>query len=126
MTDFLELAFIFIGIAALILLPLSIILLRLTLDRRVRKQLAADKEYNHYPDWYFGVGRAMVFGYASIFTFANNSQLIMNCYDGFDVKAFANRSERFFAYCLVFSLFFFGVGGTIYSLLDWFGVIHLE
>jgi len=115
-----------IGMMGMIFLPLSILLLRLTLDRRVRKQLAADKEYNHYPDWYFGVGRAMVFGYASIFTFANNSQLIMNCYDGFDVKAFANRSERFFAYCLVFSLFFFGVGGTIYSLLDWFGVIHLE
>ncbi len=126
MIDLLELVFIFIGITALILLPLSILILRLTLDRRIRQQLPPDKIYNNYPDWYFGFGRAIIFGCASVWDRANNSWQMKLFYNGFDVKKFSNCFERFFAYCLFLSLLLFGVGGTTYSLLDWFGVIHLE
>jgi len=126
MTNFVELAFIFIGITALILLPLSILLLRLTLDRRIRKQLAADKEYNNYPDWYFGFGRAIIFGYASVWDRANNSWQIKTFYDGFDVKNFANRFERFITYSLFFSLTILMIGGVLFIVLEILGIINRE
>ncbi len=123
MTDFLELAFILIVITAVILGPLSVLVLRLTLDRRVRKQLPKDKEYDAYPDWYFGFGRAMIFGYASVWDRANNSWQMELFYEGFDVKSFANPFEKFATYCLFFSLIILIGGGAVYIVLEAWGLI---
>jgi len=111
---------------AAIVLPLSIICLRLTLDRRVRKKLPADKEYNNYPDWYFGFGRALIFGYASVWNRANNSWQLKIFYDGFDVKNFANRFERFITYSLFLSLVILVIGGVFYTALEILDFIVIE
>ncbi len=123
MTDFLELAFILIVITAVILLPLSMLVLRLTLDRRVRQQLPKDKEYDAYPDWYFGFGRAIIFGCASVWDRANNSWQMQLFYEGFDVKSFANPFEKFVAYCSFFGVTVLAGGGTIYIILEALGLI---
>ncbi len=120
--SYFEWLFYIIGMLALILLPLSMLVLRLTLDRRVRKQLPKDKEYDAYPDWYFGFGRAMIFGYASVWDRANNSWQMQLFYEGFDVKSFANPFEKFATYCLFFSLFILVGGGAVYIILDAWGL----
>ncbi len=120
---YLELTFAFTVTFSGILLPLSILVLRLTLDRRVRQQLPKDKEYDAYPDWYFGFGRAIIFGCASVWDRANNSWQIKFLYEGFDVKSFANPFEKFSAYCLLFSLFILVGGGAVYIILEALGLI---
>ena len=115
-----------VGMLGLICLILPIPILRFTLDRRVRKQLPADKVYDNYPDWYFGFGRAIMFGYASIWDRANNSWQIQVFYDGFDVKSFANRFEKFIAYSFCFGLIVIVGGGTIYTILEFLGIIKVN
>ena len=109
-----------------VLLPLSILMLRLTLDRRVRKQLPKDKDYGYYPDWYCGFGRTIIFGCASVWDRANDSWQMKLFYGGFDVKSFANCFEKFMTYCLFFSLIVLCGGGAIYALLEFFGVIVVK
>jgi hypothetical protein len=111
---------------ALLALPLSILLLRLTLGRRVRKQLPKGKDYGYYPEWYCGFGRAIIFGCASVWDRANDSWQMKLFYGGFDVKSFANCFEKFMTYCLFFSLIVLCGGGAIYALLEFFGVIVVK
>ncbi len=120
---YLELTFAFTVTFSGILLPLSILILRLTLDRRVRKQLPKDKEYDAYPDWYFGFGRTITFGCASVWDRANNSWQMQLFYEGFDVKSFASPFEKFATYCLFFSLFILVGGGAVYIILEALGLI---
>ncbi len=121
--SYFEWLFYIIGMLALILLPLSMLVLRFTLDRRVRKQLPKDKEYDAYPDWYFGFGRTVTFGCASVWDRANNSWQMQLFYEGFDVKSFANPFEKFATYCLFFSLFILIGGGAVYIVLEAWGLI---
>lgn len=79
-------------------------ILRFTLDRRVRKALPKDKEYNAFPDWYFGMGRAISFGSACVFERAKKSNYMQNFYDGFDVKDFASPFEKVIAWSMVLSV----------------------
>jgi hypothetical protein len=90
----------------------------MTLDRRVRKQLPADKDYDNYPDWYFGFGRTIMFAYASIWERYNNSSLMKAFYNGFDVKGFANPFEKFMAYCFCFGLLVTIGGGIILYAIE--------
>jgi len=117
--------FFIVGSIGLICLIVPIPLLRLTLDRRVRRQLPADKVYDNYPDWYFGFGRAIIFSYASIFDRANDSLQMKLFYDGFDVKSFSNRFEKFMSYCFCFGFLVIVGGGAIYTLLEIFGVVKV-
>ncbi len=121
--SYFEWLFYIIGMLALILLPLSMLVLRLTLDRRVRKQLPKDKEYDAYPDWYFGFGRAIIFGCASVWDRANNSWQMQLFYEGFDVKSFANPFEKFVAYCSFFGVTVLVGGGSIYTVLEALGFV---
>lgn len=107
--------FAFVAIGSLVLSMLTIPILRLTLDRRVRKALPPDKIYDSPYDWYYGYGRTIVFGWACVFPYINNSPKLRYHYNDFDVRAFANRFEIVVAYCMVggFAVFFI-VGGIAY------------
>jgi hypothetical protein len=114
------LALTFIG--AFFLLMLSILILRLTLDRRVRKALPPDKTYGAYTDWYFGLGRTIVFGWACVLPYINNSPKLRYLYDDFDVRAFANRFEKAIAYLMVGGLAYFFICGFIIFITEWLGI----
>lgn len=113
-----SLSFIF----SIILLWFSMITIRLTLDRRIRKALPSDKVYNAYPDWYCGLGRAVGFGSASIFDFANKSEPIRLFYESFDVKSFSNPFEKALGWIMVLSLFTLITSSIIYLLLKAVGI----
>ena len=125
MMVYFEIFFMVIVVLSLATMPICIIILRLTLDRRVRKQLPKEKSYDHYPDQYFGFGRTIVFSYASILDYANNSSMMELFYDGFDVKNFATTFEKFIAYCFLLGVIVLVGGGTIYTALDMFGFISI-
>jgi hypothetical protein len=110
------------GAGAIVLLFLSILILRLTLDRRVRKALPPDKIYDAYTDWYFGLGRAIVFGWACVLPYINNSPKLRYLYDDFDVRAFANRFEKAIAYLMVGSLATMLICVFIQLITEWFGI----
>ncbi len=101
----------------------SILFLRLTLDRRVRKALPADKVYNCPLDWYGGFMRAIGFGYAAILERANQYGMI-DYYDGFNVKAFANRFEKTIAWIMVSSFVTLCLCILFLVVTEYFGLIE--
>ena len=107
---------------AVVLLPLSILVLRLTLDKRVRRQLPEAKVYENYPDWYGGFGRTIIFACASISKRANNSWQMKEFYNGFNIKGFANQFERIMAFCLFLSILVSCVAGILLVFLEMIGV----
>lgn len=103
----------------------SIIILRLTLDRRVRKALPSDKIYNNPTDWYGGFLRSMGFAYATIIERANNYAM-KDYYDGFDVKNFATPFEKAICYLFFVSGLMFLVCLFLALITDWFGILEWE
>ncbi len=101
----------------------SQIYLRLTLDRRIRAALPADKKYDFIADWYFGFFRVNCFGLATCFDWANKSWVIRDHYEGFDVKGFANRFEKLLGYILIVTAVIVVSSGLIAPILSFFGYL---
>lgn len=102
----------------------SILILRLTLDRNIRKSLPANREYDSPLDWYFGFMRTMAFAYAIASNWMN-VRLQKNYYPEVDVNLIANRFERLISYCfigggvvLIACTLFFLVT-KYFGILDW-------
>ncbi len=103
---------------------LSVAVLRLTLDRRVRSSLASDKVYDAFPDHYLGFGRAIIFAAASVMPWSKNSWVMTRYYDGFNVAAFASRFEKFVAYTMVYSTYAFFIMAIFFCFTKWLGIIE--
>lgn len=117
----LQVVFALLSVISVIFLWVSMIALRLTLDRRVRRAMPSDKIYDNYPDWYFGIGRAIVFGAASIFEYPKKSPVMIVFYDSFDVKNFANSYEKTIAWTMIVSLITMFVASGLYYCFDELG-----
>ncbi len=113
-----------IGFGSAVLLMLSQLLLRLTLDRRVRKALSPDKVYDSYLDDYCGYLRAVMFGNAIVFPWVRKSPAIKNYYDGFDVASFATSFEKGIAYMQTVSFGILMVCMFIFFITKWLGVLE--
>jgi len=103
---------------------LSQITLRLTLDRRVRKALPANKIYDGFFDGFFGLLRASLFGNACI-SFINGSKKNMEIfYDGFDVANFANSFEKTMSYVHLISACIVVLYIPIFLITKWLGIFE--
>ncbi len=116
--------FFIIALSAIALTIVCWFLLRITLDRRVRKALPADKVYDAYPDSYGGFMRAFIFGGFCVFDHMNNAPMYKDLYENFDVRNFANRFEIFIAYSMVVSFSIFMLFGIFFFITDLFGIIE--
>ncbi len=103
---------------------ISWIILRFTLDRRVRKALSPDKIYNAYPDSYGGFMRTLIFGGFCVFDHMNNASMYKELYDNFDVRNFANQFEKLLAYLMVVSFLIFLAFAIFFCITDIFGIIE--
>ncbi len=112
-----------ISVGAIALMLVSVIILRLTLDRRVRKALPADKVYNCPLDWYGGFIRSMVFSLASL-SDRPKRYAMKDYYDGFDVKAFANRFEKTTAWIYVTSFSTLSACTLFYLITKFLGLVE--
>jgi hypothetical protein len=117
-----EVVFAMVGVGAMLLMFASMLILRLTLDRRVRKALPPDKVYDTEYDSYFGLGRVIIFGWACVVPYLNNSPKLRYLYNDFDIRAFANLFEKLIAYCMVGSLVFLVMSGCIMYITDLLGI----
>jgi len=100
------------------------IILRLTLDRRVRKVLPEDKTYDGFYDTYFGIWRACLFANASILPGKRFKKAMIVFYEGFDVRGFANRFEKNIAWLHVIVGILFFSCLIFYFLTMWLGIIE--
>ncbi|MFT5084096.1 MAG: hypothetical protein ACI9Y1_002148 [Lentisphaeria bacterium] len=119
-----QLALAFVGAISILFMLASIPVLRLTLDRRVRKALPADKVYDSYLDWYGGLGRSIMFGLCCVFSHINNAPMYRMLYDDFDVKRYANGFERAISYFMVIGLLVFILCIIIIFLTDVFNIFE--
>ncbi|WP_221797154.1 hypothetical protein [Oceanobacter mangrovi] len=116
-----EVVILFGGFIAFIGLVFGPLMLRLTLDRRVRKQLLpADKVYNDSFDSYGGLLRASLFGFACLFDRLNRHPAMLYSYNRIYLKGFANWFETLLAVWHVGGLALLLAGGIIIQLYEWF------
>ncbi len=112
-----------VAAASIFLTFIMILLLRLTLDRRVRKALPVDKVYNCPLDWYGGFMRSMVFSLASL-SDRPKRYAMKDYYDGFDVKAFANCFEKTIAWIYVISFSILSVCTLFFLVTKYAGILE--
>ncbi len=113
-----------VGLGSLLLTCIFWFVLRLTLDRRVRKALPADKEYDAFPDMYLGFGRALIFGGFCVFDHMNSAPMYKELYDNFDVRNFANRFETFVAYAMAVSFSILLACIPVFFITEWLGIFE--
>ncbi|MGH1486061.1 MAG: hypothetical protein ACRBCI_07550 [Cellvibrionaceae bacterium] len=113
-----------IFLVSMILMFLSLIILRLTLDPRVRKALPVDKEYNSFTDSYFGFLRVIIFSGFCVFDHMNNAPMYKNLYNDFDVRNFSNKFEKCFSYILFVSVFILVACMVFFFITKWFGIFE--
>lgn len=119
-----EFIFIVLFFGSLFFSVISLVILRFTLDRRVRRSLPLNKEYNSPLDFNFGFMRVIGFSYAVVSDWANNSHMIKDYYCGFDVKSFANLFERFLSFVFVISGSFLVFGAVFYLVTKYSGLLQ--
>jgi hypothetical protein len=83
-----------IFVASLVFTITSLLLLRFTLDRRVRKSLSSSIEYNSFYDSFFGLFRTSLFANASILSGKRFTHTIKTYYGEIDIHKFANPFEK--------------------------------
>jgi hypothetical protein len=105
---------------------LCVAILRFTLDRRVRRHLPSDKIYDCWLDAYFGLGRAVMFGYACAWPRMSNSPNVRPYYNDMDIKQFANRFETVVGYIMTYCVATSAVSIIILTVLEWLGVYNLD
>jgi len=105
----LPISFLFLVLTVLV----SIAILRFTLDKRVRKLLPKDWSYDAITDsWFWGWGRAIVFGWCAILKRSENSEYIKYSYKGINIYKLANRFEKNVALTMA---------AIVIPLSEWFG-----
>ena len=98
----------FISGSSIMIAILSLLVLRLTLTRRLKKKLKASDDYWETGTLDFGFLNTYVFAFACTLPFVPRSRNYQLLYKDFDVKAFATVFEKGVAYAMTsgFAVFF--------------------
>jgi len=113
----------YFGLGSGLLAILCHIVLRFTLDRRIRSVLPASKTYDGFYDGFFGLLRTSLFANASILPGKRFQKTMDIFYNGFRIKGFANHFEKTVAYI------YFTCGSLmilvclIVFITDFFGIV---
>jgi len=125
--DKLQFVFSLFGICLLATFFISWVLIRLTLDRRVRKTLPKNKIYQSYMDNYLGIGRAATFAWCAIISNKKHADLIKLYYNNVNIYTFANRFEKYLSYGMIGSLFILlFIFGPIIFITDWLNILEWD
>ncbi|MCH8498931.1 MAG: hypothetical protein LAT63_10660 [Marinobacter sp.] len=104
------------GVASMLF---GLLVLRLTLTRRLKKKLKATGDY-----WEtgilldFGFSNTIVFAWACTMPWFQRLKKYQLIYPGLDVRAFANWFERAVAYGIIYGLFVAFLGGLAFHLIE--------
>ena len=114
-----------LGLGFIILFLFSWVLVRLTLDRRVRKSLPQNKNYNSYMDQWFGVGRAATFAWCAIVPNKKHADVVAYYYNEIDIYTFSNKYEKLFSFGFIggfFLLLFVTI--PVHLVTDYLGIFE--
>ena len=119
-----QLIFSIVGVIAIIIMIVSQIILRFTLDRRVRSYLPDNKKYESFYDSFFGLWRSSLFANANILPGKRFQKVMDVFYDGFKIKGFANQFEKVVAYLNLFSGLIIILCIPIFYITKWLGIFE--
>lgn len=111
----LEVMVAFVSVGGGVLMWLGLIILRLTLTRRVKKELKPKGEYWESGTLDFGLLNTGLFAWACVLPYMQRSKMFQNLYPGMNVKKHMTWFEKMSAYA--------AIGGLLVALL--FGVIFV-
>ena len=106
-----------IGIAGIATALISLLVLRLTLTRRLKKKLQATDDYWDSGTLDFGFLNTYVFAYACTLPFASRSANFKAIYKDLDVKVFATLFEKCTAYAMTGGFVVFFISIPIFYLI---------
>ena len=105
MTDIpLDILFAFIALGGVASMHLGLLVLRLTLTRRLKKKLEATDDYWDSGTIDFGFINTALFAWACTMPCVQRLKKFQLIYPGLDVRSFANWYERAAAYGMIYGL----------------------
>ena len=107
-----------VSVSGIALAIVCLILLRVTLTRRLKKHLKARDKYWESGTLDFGFLNTYIFAYACTLPFVVRSKNYQAIYNDLDVKAFATYFEKTTAYIMLGGFLVFFVGTPIYLIID--------
>lgn len=108
----------FVGIIAMLVSALSIVTLRLTLTRRLKKKLRPTGDYWESGTLDFGFVNTALFAWACTVPWVYRLKKFQMLYPGLDVRGYAKWFERWVAYGTIGGLFLFISCGIIVILIE--------
>lgn len=120
------LIFSIVGVGVFFLLLASLILLRVTLGRRLDSLLKQRGTYWHCGTLDFGFFNTMIFAWAVVVPNFDKQTKFKAMFGDFNVRSHTRWFECFLAYIMVSSFVLFMFTAIFFSLTDWLGVIDWE
>lgn len=106
------------GMTGIIISLFGLVILRLTLTRRLKKKLKKTDEYWNTGASDFGFINTAVFAWACSIPSFERLERFQALYPNLNVRAFANPFERATAYGILVGAFTFFVCGALFLLLE--------
>src|SRR5690554_1349892 len=106
------------GMSACLSMLLGLLLLRLTLTRRLKKELKPKGEYWETGTLDFGLLNTVAFAWAIVLPWVQRSVKFRLIYPDLNVKARASGLEKFIAYCTIGGCFVFLLLGCIFVVME--------
>lgn len=97
---------------------LCMVLLRVTLTRRLKKHLQRRGEYWDSGTLDFGFLNTAIFGWACVIPRIMESENIKRMYTELNVRSFANTLEKILAHSMIIGLVVFGVFGVWHACIN--------
>ncbi|MCH8498934.1 MAG: hypothetical protein LAT63_10675 [Marinobacter sp.] len=107
-----------VALGGIVSMFLGLILLRLTLTRRLKKKLKATDEYWETGTLDFGFLNTIMFAWACTMPWFQRLKKYQLIYPGLDVRAFANWFERIAAYGIIYGVLAAFGGGLVAHLIE--------
>jgi hypothetical protein len=118
MTTNLELILALIAGSGAGVMLLSMVLLRITLTRRLKKHLKPRDEYWESRTLDFGFLNTAIFGWACVIPKIERTENFKRIYVHLNVKQFSNTAEKVIAHLMIIGLVIFGVFGVWHASIN--------
>lgn len=113
----LEIILALVGISGAAIMLISMILLRLTLTSRLKKDLESKGQYWHSGTVDFDLINTAIFGWACVIPHMHEWRNFKNFYDNLDVRSCATTPEKLIAIAMIGGLAIFLFCGIWWKLL---------
>lgn len=107
-----------VGMGAIVASLLSVLILRLTLTRRLKKDLQPPGSYWDSGTLDFGFLNTYLFAWACILPYMQRSDFFRGIYQELNVREYANWFERGLCYLTIGGLFVFLAFGVVFIVVE--------